>query len=637
MRTLREDWKPKDVPSLEPTADRIVRGAENTLVIAGPGAGKTELLAQRACYLLETGICCAPRRILAISFKRDAAKNLQDRVQRRVGIELAHRFDSFTFDAFAKSLVDRFLNGLPGDFRPSRDYQIDTGLGVNTVSQKARIRTVLDSIADGQGGLTYANLQTLNTVTVYNDYIIGRPLPVTIPNSAPLPILAALYAWRYLLRTGNFSVLNFQMIGRLAELLLRVNQPILRALRLTYNFVFLDEFQDTTGIHYELTKTAFLSSDALLTAVGDEKQRIMIWAGALRGIFEEYRKDFSARVRGLVMNYRSAPRLVRIQSHFIAALDPDAQTPQAADDGLSGEGECEVLVFSDHEQESRHLSLLIEKWRRSEKVPSREICILVRNRPDKYTEVLQQSLLERGISSRIENSLQDLLSEPLTISLLNFLKLAARSREPRSWEETCSLLLQVSGIDNEDSRETERILDRLSKFRKELALTLQEISDERQILKTLEQIAEFVGPSALKQLYPQYEQGNFYEETLRNCARELAIARRHTESWTTAIDDFEGLDAVPIMTIHKSKGLEYHTVVFVGLEDAALWSYSSNQEEETCGFFVAFSRAKKRVLFTFSELRPDPRTGRLTVQERESIAPIYDLLGKAGVTPIRVD
>jgi ATP-dependent DNA helicase UvrD/PcrA len=637
MRILSEEWKPKDVPGLEPTAGRVVRGSENTLVIAGPGAGKTELLAQRACYLLEIRVCRAPQRILAISFKRDAAKNLQDRVRRRVGVDLARRFDSFTFDAFAKSLVDRFLNGLPADFRPTRDYEIDIGLGVGTISQKARIRTLLDSIADEQSGLTYASLQALNTVTVYNDYIIGRPLPDTIPNSAPLPILAALNAWRYLLRTGNCSVLNFPMIGRLAELLLRVNPLILRALRLTYQFVFLDEFQDTTGVHYELTKTAFLNSNALLTAVGDEKQRIMIWAGALRGIFEEYRKDFSARVRGLVMNYRAAPRLVRIQSHFIAALDPDAETPQAADDGLSGEGECEVMVFPDHERESYHLSLLIEKWRRNDKLPSREICILVRNRPDRYTEVLRQSLLERGISSRIENSLQDLLAEPLTICVLNFLKLAARSREPRCWEETCSLLLQVSGIDNENRREAQRILDRLSTFRKELELMLEETSDERQIFKTLERIAEFVGQSALKQLYPQYQQGSFYEETLRNCARELASARSHTESWTSAIANFEGLDAMPIMTIHKSKGLEYHTVVFVGLEDAALWSYPSNQEEETCGFFVAFSRAKKRVIFTFSELRPDPRTGSLTLQERESIAPIYELLAKAGVTPKRVE
>ena len=78
------DWHPKDVESLEPAAETVVRSAENTLVVAGPGAGKTELLAQRACYLLETGPCKPPQRILAISFKRDAAKDLADRVEKRL-------------------------------------------------------------------------------------------------------------------------------------------------------------------------------------------------------------------------------------------------------------------------------------------------------------------------------------------------------------------------------------------------------------------------------------------------------------------------------------------------------------------------------------------------------------------------
>src|SRR5207249_7525969 len=115
---------------------------ENTLVIAGPGAGKTELLAQRAAYLLETGECPASRRILAISFKRDAAKNLRERVKRRIGPQLARRFDSFTFDAFCKSLLDRFLNAVPSDFRPTRDYLIDVELGVQNQRQKARFSTL---------------------------------------------------------------------------------------------------------------------------------------------------------------------------------------------------------------------------------------------------------------------------------------------------------------------------------------------------------------------------------------------------------------------------------------------------------------------------------------------------------------
>lgn len=115
-------WTPRGVESLEPAAEQVVRSDANCLVTAGPGAGKTELLAQRACFLLETGLCAPPHRILAISFKRDAATNLQQRVEKRCSSG-ARRFESSTLDAFAKGLVDRFRGSLPADWRPTLGYE----------------------------------------------------------------------------------------------------------------------------------------------------------------------------------------------------------------------------------------------------------------------------------------------------------------------------------------------------------------------------------------------------------------------------------------------------------------------------------------------------------------------------------
>src|SRR5687767_5968736 len=120
-----DDWTPVDVAALEDNAFEVVRSSDNRSVIAGPGAGKTELLAQRAAYLLQTGASQHPRRILAISFKRDAASNLATRVRQRCHPEVGQRFDSMTFDAFAKSLVDRFGQALPDAWRPTPNYRID--------------------------------------------------------------------------------------------------------------------------------------------------------------------------------------------------------------------------------------------------------------------------------------------------------------------------------------------------------------------------------------------------------------------------------------------------------------------------------------------------------------------------------
>ena len=81
------------------------------------------------------------------------------------------------------------------------------------------------------------------------------------------------------------------------------------------------------------------------------------------------------------------------------------------------------------------------------------------------------------------------------------------------------------------------------------------------------------------------------------------------------------------MTIHKSKGLEYHSVIFVGLDDGSWWSFATDEIEGTAGFFVAFTRAKQRVVFTYCARRGT----------RKKIAALYDLLEQAGVRSFKVD
>ena len=101
MRIVEQNkWVPCDGIELEKNADFVARSQDNILVVAGPGAGKTELLAQKASYLFQTNICSEPQKILAISFKKDAAENLKKRVAKRCGKEVENRFISMTFDAF---------------------------------------------------------------------------------------------------------------------------------------------------------------------------------------------------------------------------------------------------------------------------------------------------------------------------------------------------------------------------------------------------------------------------------------------------------------------------------------------------------------------------------------------------------
>lgn len=99
-----------------------------------------------------------------------------------------------------------------------------------------------------------------------------------------------------------------------------------------------------------------------------------------------------------------------------------------------------------------------------------------------------------------------------------------------------------------------------------------------------------------------------------------------------AIENFRGDHSVPIMTIHKSKGLEYNAVYFIGLEDSAFWNFRNQPDEDRCTFFVALSRAKASVTFTFCK----KRTGmKCPMQRHNAINEFFDLLQRPGIAEVK--
>lgn len=418
------------------------------------------------------------------------------------------------------------------------------------------------------------------------------------------------------------------MIGLLAELLLRLNAPLLTALRSTYRFVFLDEFQDTTSSQYRLLHTAFHGSPAVLTAVGDHKQRIMLWAGAHVGVFDAFTTDFGARRHGLVMNYRSAPRLVAIQQHIIAALDPNSPTSQAADDGTTGEGECRLLRFSDDVREASYLSDLIHDWIHVDGVAPEDIVILTRQQPDIYTEALRAQLSSRGIVCRVQNEFQDLLSEPLTIAVLNAFRVCISNRAPKHWSDLCTLLLRLRGLDSNDNL-ARTAIHALSTHLQGIRPHLVAAETDAAIAAIIRGLLIFFDEPTFRRTFEQYLQTAFLDQTIKAIAEHLARYRAANTDWIETLDAFEGVGCLPIMTIHKSKGLEYHSVILVGLEDYPFRNITAEVGEEDCNFFVAFSRAKKRVIFTSADVRTNSRGTR--PQNRSDVRRFYELLGRAGV------
>ncbi|MGK9233403.1 ATP-dependent helicase [Inquilinus limosus] len=627
-RIRPDDWHPTGVDELESNAMVVVRSDNNRSVIAGPGAGKTELLAQRAAFLLQTGAALAPRRILAISYKRDAATNLAARVRTRCHRSHAARLDSLTFDAFAKGLVDRFGQILPEYWRPSPDYEImwpNDSLFRDFLSQQAGAL---------QRRAAHADLQTISVKSFERRHLVGSPLPL---DGWPEPTVAQWAAdcfWQSALHEGKKSRLSFPMIGRLAELLLRESPVARQALRLTYSHLFMDEFQDTTQVQYDLVKTIFLGADTIVTAVGDNKQQIMRWAMAMDDPFAAFDADFGAIRTSLHNNYRSCTELVRIQHVLARALDRSAVEPVSkAQTAVTGDS-CVIWDFSTPAVEAARLAAFVLAEMKTHDLGPRDFVLLVRQRADRYAAVLEPAFRAAGIvlrneaSSVGEISLQELLPDEVSSLIVSVLRLAMTVRAGRYWTECQETLGAVRGMSSEDDVAQARFARELDRFANDLRKRYPTPPANSATAAALTaEIIDFIGRDRLLAAHPAYAQGGWLNKVVQAAAVHLQACSVGARDWAAALDAYEGVHAVPMMTIHKSKGLEYHTVIFVGLDDDA-WrrSFEENQAEATAGFFVAFTRAKQRVIFTYCARRGT----------RSAIATLYRLLLNAGVKIVEV-
>lgn len=622
-RVRPDDWKPVGVDALEANALKVVRSTDNRSVIAGPGAGKTELLAQRAAYLLQTGEAPPPRRILAISFKRDAATNLAARVRQRCHRNHAGRFDSMTFDAFAKGLIDRLGQALPDRWRPRPDYEI---IFPNDRDYRDFLYQQVGTPPASVG--TYADLQGIAVKTFERRHLVGSPLPLDAWSNPTVGQWAADRLWQTSLHEGKKSVLSFPMIGRLAELLLRVNPMARDALRLTYSHLFMDEFQDTTQIQYDLVRTIFLGTDTIITAVGDNKQQIMRWAMAMDDPFAAFDADFAGKRTPLYNNYRSSPELVRIQHVLAQALDARAVAPISKTTGTIAGDSCAIWDFSTPEVEAARLAAFVAAEMKTHNLGPRDFVLLVRQKAPDYAAVLEPAFNAAGIPLRNEAGtvgavmLQELLAEEASELAIAILRLAMTNRAGRYWTECQEALAALQGITPDDEVAQSRVARELDAYALNLSKTHPTPPRSKAAARAIiDDIISFVGRGRLIAAHPAYGQGGWLEKVLDAAAVHLSASSASGGDWSTALDAYEGVHAIPLMTIHKSKGLEYHSVIFVGLDDGAWWSFANDQIEATAGFFVAFTRAKQRVVFTYCARRG----------ARSKIAALYGLLEKAGV------
>jgi superfamily I DNA/RNA helicase len=532
-------------------------------------------------------------RILAISFKRDAARNLAERVGKRCPPEQARRFNSYTFDAFAKGLVDRFRAAIPDPYRPPKDY-----------------RTIMPRRQDYEAFLDNNNFHRVS-VQQLECAIARARLPVA--NSGSDLQRAVAEYWRIQYANHEDVQLSFPMLNRLLDLILRENHSILKALQLTYPVIFLDEFQDTTYAQFQLLHTAFFASDARFTAVGDDKQRIMTWAGAMPDAFEQFEQKFEAQRISLISNWRSHEDLVRIQQVIAKRLDPAVEELEARADRLVDGDVAAIWEFACEDDESDCLAQWIKHELQVGNLKPHDVAILVRMRADDVEEHLSIRFESHGL--RLRNvartvgdiAIQDLLGENLTQILLRLLRLGAEARSPENWNAALQDLQFLEAIDFADEMGLQRLQLRLQEFVSDIRQTMRRLDPEPSAADETAQAAlDFIGMQVLQRSFPAYQRRPDFDRVWNGMVMLLQESLKHANTWTDALDEFVGLGQITLMTIHKSKGLEFHTMIFYGLDNRTWWSLTPNRMEELNSFFVALTRAKQRAFFTLCMERGQP-------------------------------
>lgn len=330
----------------------------------------------------------------------------------------------------------------------------------------------------------------------------------------------------------------------------------------------------------------------------------MGWAGALEGIFKTYADDFGARPLRLFLNFRSQPALLRMQNDVIREIEADAVMPEDLAKGDGGE----ILAgrFPNAAEEAQAVANLIQRWISQEGIPPSQIAVLMPRQIEEYGEFLMFRLTELGIAHRNDHNLQDLLKEPAVSLVVDYLTCLYGQEQAEAWSR---LMDHFTPFEDDDSRSSaQRIFEET--YREHLKKVKQERKTANPYASWWDMANEFLkklGFSSVSALSADYRSKARLLEIVREVRERIRGLLATEPDLLRALARLSDDSAVRFLTMHKSKGLEFHSVVVLGVEQQTFWG---QLDQERCVFFVGISRAKNRLVLTTADYRPWPKNAR---------------------------
>ena len=605
------------------------------LVIAGAGSGKTRVLTYKIAYLLERGL--APWNILALTFTNKAAREMKERIGRLVGQDSAARLQMGTFHSvFARILrVEAEHIGFSGNY---------------TIYDQADARSLVKSIIKEMqlDDKTYKANSVADRISMAKNHLL---LPAQYQTSSwarddvqrKLPLVGQIYN-RYVERCRQANAMDFDDLLVQTFVLLRNHEDIRQKYVNRFQYVLVDEYQDTNYAQQEIV-LLLTREHGHVCVVGDDAQSIYSFRGANIDNILNFQKMYDgAKLFKLEQNYRSTQLIVKAANSLIRKNERQIHK-DVFSENEQGERLTLKPAYSDKE-EAMIVCNDIRRIRRQEGAEYSDFAILYRTNAQSRSfeeQMRKDSIPYRiygGLSFYQRKEIKDVIAyfrvvanpddEEALRRIINYptrgigdttvgkIAATAQLHGVSLWkviQQPIVFGLKLAGstmtkieafkalvegwrqrLDSEDAYALGHSIIMESGISKDIYG-----SKNPEDLSRQENLEEFLG-GMQDFVESRREEGREQETALSDFLQEVALLTDLDS------DDDKDQPKVALMTIHAAKGLEFPTVFVVGLEENIFPSPMStgsmrDLEEERRLLYVAITRAEKHCFLTCAQNR----------------------------------
>ncbi len=570
------------------------------MVLAGPGSGKTAVITERTKYLI-TECRVDPKHILVITFTKAAANEMKERFCRKMGERLPVTFGTFHAIYFT---VLKYA------------YHFESS---NIISEEKRYQFMREIIQRFRLELDDEN-EFINQMLAEISKVKNGRIDINHFYSSHCgeDVFRKIYREYKDMLTRN-RLIDFDDMLLYTYELFDQRKDILAAWQRKYEYILVDEFQDINQIQYDILKMLALPHNNLFI-VGDDDQSIYRFRGSKPEIMLNFPKDYPNTVQYLLdTNYRCQENIVKASCNLIARNQK--RIPKEIHANKEPMDQVRILKFKSQREENlfviREIQAEIQKGKRYE-----DIAILFRtNRNPRF---LMEQLMEYNLPFRTKEKVPNIYEHWIARDILTYIRIAKGSRarkdflqimnRPKRYISRDSLTEAEVAFDvwADMFREQEWVAERIERLEYDISMIAR-----MKPYAAINYIRKGVGYDDFLKEYAEYRSMNLEElydilEEFHESAREYvdyeswkahmeAYARELEIQWAQKNQDAE---AISIVTLHGSKGLEYDTVYIMDVNEGVIpykkAVLEADVEEERRMLYVGMTRAKTKLTLTYT-------------------------------------